>query len=145
MRRHREPGLYVALDLWLPGLVTHHAVQSEGRHLPERSEAAADARPPRLALAVGATDTERRLMEQWLRSEGLDAATPAGMLVVADDTLAARLQRHGDVLVTPVRVVWLPRERDGGPGAAPAPRRPASPRGAAGAGRAPPPRPGEAG
>jgi glycerol-3-phosphate O-acyltransferase len=81
--------------------------------LPERSEAAADARPPRLALAVDATGTERRLMEQWLRSEGLDAATPAGMLVVADDTLAARLQRHGDVLVTPVRVVWLPRERDG--------------------------------
>ncbi len=81
--------------------------------MPERSEAAANARPPRLALAVDATDTERRLMEQWLRSEGLDAATPAEMLVVADGTFADRLQRHGDVLVIPVRVVWLPRERDG--------------------------------
>ena len=79
----------------------------------KRSEAAAAARPRRLALVVDATDTERRLIQQWLRSEGPDAATPAEMLVVADGTFAARLQRHGEVLVIPVRVVWLPRERDG--------------------------------
>jgi glycerol-3-phosphate O-acyltransferase len=81
--------------------------------LAKRSEAAAAARPRRLALVVDATDTERRLIQQWLRSEGPDAATPAEMLVVADGTFAARLQRHGEVLVIPVRVVWLPRERDG--------------------------------
>jgi glycerol-3-phosphate O-acyltransferase len=80
--------------------------------LPERSEAAA-ARPPRLALAMDATGTERRLIEEWLRSNGPNAATPAEMLVVADDTFAARLQRPGDALVIPVRVSWLPRERDG--------------------------------
>src|SRR5260370_36015542 len=41
----------------------------------------------------------------------------AGLLAAADSTFAARLQRHGDAgadaLVIPVRVVWLPRERDG--------------------------------
>jgi glycerol-3-phosphate O-acyltransferase len=80
--------------------------------LPEPSEAAA-ARPSRLALAVDATDTERRLLERWLRSERRDAAAPAELLVAADGTFAAGLQQHGDALMIPVRVVWLPRERDG--------------------------------
>jgi glycerol-3-phosphate O-acyltransferase len=79
------------------------------------TEAAGAARPPRLVLAVDVTDTERRLIGQWLRGEGLDAKTPAEMLVASDGTFAARLQRHSDAdaLLIPVRVVWLPRERDG--------------------------------
>ena len=85
--------------------------------MPEPSRAfaaAADAgRPPRLALAVDATGTERRLLAEWLRSEGPDAATPAELLVAADGRLDARLRREDEALVIPVRVVWLPRAKDG--------------------------------
>ena len=70
---------------------------------------------PRLALAVDVTDNERRLIRQWLHSGELDGSSPAELLVAADGGFAARLQRHAgsDALVIPVRVVWLPRERDG--------------------------------
>jgi len=88
--------------------------------LPEQAKAAEApevGRPARLALAVDVTDNERRLIGQWLRSRELDGSVPAELLVAADSTFAARLQRHGDAgadaLVIPVRVVWLPRERDG--------------------------------
>ncbi len=88
--------------------------------MPEQAKAAEApevARPPRLALAVDVTDNERRLIGQWLRSGELDGSVPPELLVAADSTFAARLQRHGDAgadaLVIPVRVVWLPRERDG--------------------------------
>ena len=88
--------------------------------MPEQAKAAEApevGRPARLALAVDVTDNERRLIGQWLRSRELDGSVPAELLVAADSTFAARLQRHGDAgadaLVIPVRVVWLPRERDG--------------------------------
>ena len=88
--------------------------------MPEQAkatEAPEVGRPARLALAVDVTDNERRLIGQWLRAGELDGNLPAELLVAADSTFAARLQRHGDAgadaLVIPVRVVWLPRERDG--------------------------------
>ena len=94
--------------------------------MPEQAETAAAPRPSRLALAVDVTATERDLIEQWLRGGGLAAAAPApavasaaapagpaAMLDTADGSFAARLQQHADALVIPLRVVWLPRERDG--------------------------------
>ncbi len=91
--------------------------------MPEQAETAAAPRPSRLALAVDVTATERGLIEQWLRSGGLEGAepaagsappaAPAAMLDGADGSFAARLQQHPDALVIPLRVVWLPRERDG--------------------------------
>jgi glycerol-3-phosphate O-acyltransferase len=104
--------------------------------LPEQANAAepaAPARTPRLALAAEVSDNERRLIGQWLRSGGLercapaepgdstptdlDGSTPPELLVAADAGFPARLQRHADAgkdaLIIPVRVVWLPRERDG--------------------------------
>jgi glycerol-3-phosphate O-acyltransferase len=75
------------------------------------------AQPARLALAVDVTGNERRLIGKWLASGELDGGVPAELLVAADSTFAACLQRYGDsgadALVIPVRVVWLPRERDG--------------------------------
>lgn len=105
-----------------------NALHAEGGHLPEQAETAAAPRPSRLALAVDVTATERGLIEQWLRGGGLDAAAPppaaaspapaapaaapAAMLDAADGSLAARLQQRADALVIPLRVVWLPRERE---------------------------------
>ncbi len=88
--------------------------------MPEQARAAEApgvAQPARLALAVDVTGNERRLIGKWLGSGELDGSVRAELLVAADSTFAARLQRYrdsgADALVIPVRVVWLPRERDG--------------------------------
>src|SRR6266702_2985191 len=65
-----------------------------------------------LPLAVGATGTERRLLEQWLDNGGLEGQTDP-LLVTEDPTFADHLQREGDVRVVPLRVVWLPKDREG--------------------------------
>jgi glycerol-3-phosphate O-acyltransferase len=61
----------------------------------------------RIALVRARTSTERRLIERWAERDG-DAA-----LVELDDPALAGELRHGDPLLFPVQVTWLPRERDG--------------------------------
>ena len=64
-----------------------------------------------VVLADVASETERSLVQNWLRAEGMD---PTVLLPVDGHALARPLGRlPGDTLVTPVRVAWLPRERDG--------------------------------
>jgi len=66
---------------------------------------------PALMLVEAATDVERRLVEEWLRGhgDGRAEAVPAG----ADELVERLAAADPDTLVTPVRVVWLPRERAG--------------------------------
>ncbi|MGI5129494.1 glycerol-3-phosphate 1-O-acyltransferase [Pseudonocardia sp. CA-107938] len=64
-----------------------------------------------VVLADVTSETERTLVRDWLRAEGLD---PAMVLPVDAGALSRPLGRlPGDTLITPVRVAWLPRERDG--------------------------------
>jgi glycerol-3-phosphate O-acyltransferase len=64
-----------------------------------------------VVLADVTSETERSLVQNWLRAEGLE---PTVVLPVDGSALARPLGRlPGDALVTPVRVAWLPRERDG--------------------------------
>ena len=64
-----------------------------------------------VVLADVSSETERSLVQGWLRAEGVD---PKLVLPVDGPALARPLGRlPGDTLVTPVRVAWLPRERDG--------------------------------
>ena len=78
-RAKREPGLYVALDLWLPGLVTHHAVRGEGHHLPERPETLLQGRPH------GPESLSRELF-----GSGLKLAGNHGLLQPGGQDLASR-------------------------------------------------------
>jgi glycerol-3-phosphate O-acyltransferase len=79
----------------------------------EKFAMAADAAGTRqLPLAVGATGTERRLLEQWLDNGGLEGQTDP-LLFTEDPTYANDLQCEGDVRVVPLRVVWLPKDREG--------------------------------
>jgi glycerol-3-phosphate O-acyltransferase len=68
------------------------------------------ARAGRVVVLMDArTPTERRLVREWAR-----ATHPAADLVASGDpALQARLGADGDALVVPVRVTWLPREREG--------------------------------
>src|SRR5437763_3522152 len=87
------------------------------RLLQDRATAGADGRGPAAAtdrtllLRVGVrTDTERRLVAEWARERH-----PGAILVDDDDHLGLgrRLAGDGNPLVVPVRVTWLPPERDG--------------------------------
>jgi glycerol-3-phosphate O-acyltransferase len=65
---------------------------------------------PVVLLADARTSTEQALISGWRHTHHPDAT-----LMYADDPqLAARLAAGDDPLVLPVRVTWLPRERDGG-------------------------------
>jgi glycerol-3-phosphate O-acyltransferase len=62
-----------------------------------------------IVLMDARTATEQRLIAAWAREEH-----PAGELVATgDEALEARLAADGDATVVPVRVTWLPREREG--------------------------------
>ncbi len=66
--------------------------------------------PPVVVLAEARTTTERALIDGWAHSHH-----PSALVLDAGDvTLAQRLQEDDDPLVLPVKVTWLPRERDGG-------------------------------
>lgn len=73
---------------------------------------------PVIVLADASSPVERELIDGWL-AEGGPAAdcgidAPAVQLDMNASTVAARLVGRGDdPLVVPVRVVWLPPERDG--------------------------------
>ena len=62
-----------------------------------------------VVLMDARTPTERRLIGEWVRLEH-----PAAELVASGDpALEARLAAGDDASVLPVRVTWLPREREG--------------------------------
>ncbi|MCW3065752.1 MAG: hypothetical protein JWN32_2924 [Solirubrobacterales bacterium] len=62
-----------------------------------------------VVLADARTPTERELIARWARAEHEGAE----VLDRDDPGLAARLERGDDPSVIPVRITWLPRERDG--------------------------------
>jgi glycerol-3-phosphate O-acyltransferase len=68
-----------------------------------------DPAQPVIVLASAGTRVEHGLVEQWTRRErpGAEVINPR------DPALAQRLERSDDPLLVPVRVAWLPRERDG--------------------------------
>src|SRR4029077_1087754 len=62
-----------------------------------------------VALMDARTSTERRLIGEWAR-----LAHPSAELIASGDpALQARLAAGDDASVLPVRVTWLPREREG--------------------------------
>lgn len=66
--------------------------------------------PPVVILAEARTATEQALIGDWVERRHPTAT----VLDAGDPRLAARLAEDDDPLVLPVRVTWLPRERDGG-------------------------------
>ncbi|WP_354699387.1 Glycerol-3-phosphate acyltransferase [Paraconexibacter sp. AEG42_29] len=66
--------------------------------------------PPLVVLADAGTATERELVEEWAAQTHPEAA----VMYVGDADLAEKLAGLDEQLVLPVRVTWLPRERDGG-------------------------------
>jgi glycerol-3-phosphate O-acyltransferase len=65
---------------------------------------------PVVILADAQTETERTLIRGWAGAHHPKAT----MMLTGDPALAERLRDPGDPFVLPVRVTWLPRERDGG-------------------------------
>jgi glycerol-3-phosphate O-acyltransferase len=62
-----------------------------------------------LLLIRARSATEQRLLDDWIRREHPSAPVVA----LKDPELADRLVTFGDPEVIPVRVTWVPRERDG--------------------------------
>ncbi|NUS43421.1 MAG: glycerol-3-phosphate 1-O-acyltransferase [Mycobacteriaceae bacterium] len=71
-----------------------------------------------VALVDADTAVERRLVGEWLAAGGLERelriGAPVTQLELDRDVIAERLLIRGDdPLVVPIRVLWLPPERDG--------------------------------
>ncbi len=66
--------------------------------------------PAVIVLADAQTQTERALISGWAAKHHPRAT----VMLSGDPALADRLRHDDDPLVLPVRVTWLPRERDGG-------------------------------
>ncbi|MFE3542564.1 glycerol-3-phosphate 1-O-acyltransferase [Nocardia sp. NPDC059177] len=86
-----------------------------GRRRGRRSGPAADSV---VALVDAASGVEREVIGAWIAEGGLsreiDSAAPVTQLDLDAKALIKRLVgRHDDPLVVPVRVLWLPPERDG--------------------------------
>ncbi|HEX4563852.1 MAG TPA: glycerol-3-phosphate 1-O-acyltransferase, partial [Solirubrobacteraceae bacterium] len=62
-----------------------------------------------VVLMDARTPTERRLIAEWARS----AHATGELIATGDPALEARLAARDDARVVPVRVTWLPREREG--------------------------------
>src|SRR5215468_8675903 len=69
---------------------------------------------------------ERRILQQWVLEHHVPTGIPYEMIAIPptrrrprrprlDSRLEACLAAYDDPLLTPLRVVWLPRERAGGP------------------------------
>ncbi len=66
---------------------------------------------PVVVLVEAASEVERGLVKEWMEQSGV---VPAAVLPVRGSALAQPLSGWGDdAVVTPVRVAWLPRERNG--------------------------------
>lgn len=76
-----------------------------------------DVSPPgrgRILLAFAGSGAERQALEDWLLRERPDGEAAPEMVDAADHFLGSRLlQRDDDPEVTPLRVAWLPVDRDG--------------------------------
>ena len=67
----------------------------------------------RLILAATDTPVERELIERWVVADQ-SGSGPADVIDVQDAGLIAQRLRDGDdLLLVPVRITWLPKERDG--------------------------------
>ncbi|MFD1811833.1 glycerol-3-phosphate 1-O-acyltransferase [Rhodococcus gannanensis] len=64
---------------------------------------------PRVYLTEAMTETESGVLHTWLGEQLSDAAVPATAVTITDQTLLDLTRRRDDPLLTPVRVVWLPR------------------------------------
>ncbi len=62
---------------------------------------------------MATTDVELDLIQRWVDDGGLKDASTVRMLHGTLDELAEGLPQQGEGVVTPLQVVWLPRERDG--------------------------------
>src|SRR3954453_8591525 len=90
---------------------TTHRPLSDGATVRTNGRAPAPVEDRTILLRVGVgTDTERRLIAGWARERH-----PGAILVDDDDhlDLGRRLAGDANPLVVPVRVTWLPPERDG--------------------------------
>lgn len=68
----------------------------------------------RVLLVFAETSAERQAVEDWLLRDRADGEPAPEMLDAADHFLGARLlQRTDDPEITPIRVAWLPMDRDG--------------------------------
>ncbi len=76
---------------------------------PQPPSRAAAQGAPVVVLADARTSTERTLIERWANEHHPDAT----LVHTGDPALAQRLAEADDPLVVPVRLTWLPRERDG--------------------------------
>jgi glycerol-3-phosphate O-acyltransferase len=64
-------------------------------------------------LGVAQTSVERRLLRDWIAKLDHGPASRPALLDAADTRLEDRLAAAGTAPVVPLKVVWLPRERDG--------------------------------
>ncbi|KAA0017976.1 glycerol-3-phosphate 1-O-acyltransferase [Antrihabitans cavernicola] len=71
---------------------------------------------PIVVLAQASTPVEREIITRWLREEGLGSehrGTPTQIDLDVETVAGKLVSRTDDPLVVPVRVLWLPPERDG--------------------------------
>jgi glycerol-3-phosphate O-acyltransferase len=69
----------------------------------------------RLILSAAQTSVERELIERWAASPDAvaDGTGPAGVVDLDVTRISRLLSERGDPLLVPVRIAWLPKERDG--------------------------------
>lgn len=65
---------------------------------------------PRVYLIETMTDVEDDVLRTWLEEQAGDTGQPPRTVQVTDEALADLALRKDDPLLTPLRVVWLPRE-----------------------------------
>jgi glycerol-3-phosphate O-acyltransferase len=64
-------------------------------------------------LSLAQTSVERSLVREWLAGRTPPPAPGTALLDAADPRLEQQLAAAGNPCVVPLKVVWLPRERDG--------------------------------
>lgn len=65
---------------------------------------------PRVYLTEAMTETESGVLHSWLGEQMSESPVPATAMTITDQALADLTAREDDPLLTPVRVVWLPRD-----------------------------------
>lgn len=65
---------------------------------------------PRVYLTEAMTETESGVLHAWLGAQVSETTTPATAVTICEQTLIELTRRDDDPLLTPVRVVWLPRD-----------------------------------
>ncbi len=65
---------------------------------------------PRVYLIETMSDMEDDVLRTWLERQADDSGQPPPTVRVTDQALADLVRRKDDPLLTPLRVVWLPKE-----------------------------------